>query len=199
MGRNAISDTQILEAALDVLAQQGYVGATTRQIAAAAGINEVTLFRRFGSKQNVLKIAIEQEAAALAAAGIEYSGDVTADLLRVVRFYQQIVHERGPVIMVLMTEVPRHQELRELMQTPMAIMGSIIALIERYQNEGVLIREPPLQAFTALVGGLLLAGILQYAQNEQFGEPLDPELLVRNYLAGRMPSPAGCNAATPAR
>jgi AcrR family transcriptional regulator len=199
MGRNAISDTQILEAALDVLAQQGYVGATTRQIAAAAGINEVTLFRRFGSKQNVLKIAIEQEAVAFAAAGIEYSGDVTADLLRVVRFYQQIVHERGPVIMVLMTEVPRHQDLRELMQTPMAIMANIIALIERYQTEGVLIREPPLQAFTALVGGLLLAGILQYAQNEQFGEPLDPELLVRNYLTGRMPSPAGCNAATPAR
>jgi hypothetical protein len=81
----------------------------------------------------------------------------------------------------------------------MAIMANIIALIERYQTEGVLIREPPLQAFTALVGGLLLAGILQYAQNEQFGEPLDPELLVRNYLTGRMPSPAGCNAATPAR
>ena len=46
-----ISDKQILDAALDVMAERGYTGATTRQMAAAAGINEVTLFRRFGSKK----------------------------------------------------------------------------------------------------------------------------------------------------
>jgi AcrR family transcriptional regulator len=185
----SVSDTQILEAALNVLAQQGYVGATTRQIAAAAGINEVTLFRRFGSKQNLLKAALEQEASAFAAAGIAYSGDVVADLVRVVRFYQHIVQDRGQVILVLLTEVPRQPELRELMQTPMAIMARISALIERYQDEGVLVREPPIQAFTALVGALLLAGVLHYASEGQFGSPIEPEALVHNYLAGRMPQP----------
>lgn len=184
MGRN-VSDSQILDAALDVMAAHGYVGATTRQIAAAAGINEVTLFRRFGSKQNLLNIAVEQEATAFAAAGIEYTGDVAADLLRVVQFYQHIVQDRGRVITVLLTEVPRHPELLELMQTPMTIMTQISALIERYQDEGVLVREPPAQAFTALVGALLLAGLLNYASQNRFGPTVEPEALVRNYLAGR--------------
>jgi AcrR family transcriptional regulator len=181
----SVSDTQILDAALDVLVQHGYVGATTRQIAAAAGINEVTLFRRFGSKQNLLKIAVEQEAAAFAAAGIEYSGDVAADLLRVVQFYQHIVQERGRVITVLLTEVPRHPELLELMQTPMTIMARIMALIERYQDEGILVREPPAQAFTALVGALLLEGLLSYTSRGRIGPTITPEALVHNYLAGR--------------
>jgi AcrR family transcriptional regulator len=181
----SVSDSQILNAALEVLAQEGYTGATTRQIAAAAGINEVTLFRRFGSKQNLFKAAVEQEATAFDAAGIEYSGDVAADLLRVVRFYQHIVQDRGRVITVLLTEAPRQPELLELMQTPMAIMARVRALIERYQGEGALVREPPAQAFAALVGPLLLAGVLGYASGGRQGPTIEPETLVRNYLAGR--------------
>jgi AcrR family transcriptional regulator len=41
---------RILHAAKDVYAQHGFRGATTRLIAIAAGVNEVTLFRTFGSK-----------------------------------------------------------------------------------------------------------------------------------------------------
>ena len=67
----AISDHQILEAALAVIVKQGYAGATTREIAATAGINEVTLFRRFGSKQKLLTAVVEQEAENFIAAGIE--------------------------------------------------------------------------------------------------------------------------------
>ena len=41
---------RILEAAKKVYAQHGFRGATTRLIAIEAGVNEVTLFRTFGSK-----------------------------------------------------------------------------------------------------------------------------------------------------
>jgi AcrR family transcriptional regulator len=41
---------RILEAARQVYAKHGFRGATTRLIAAEAGVNEVTLFRLFGSK-----------------------------------------------------------------------------------------------------------------------------------------------------
>jgi AcrR family transcriptional regulator len=42
---------RILEAAKRVYAQHGFRGATTRLIAVDAGVNEVTLFRTFGSKK----------------------------------------------------------------------------------------------------------------------------------------------------
>jgi AcrR family transcriptional regulator len=51
------TDETILDAALAVLAREGYGGATTKKIADEAGINEVTLFRKFKSKENLIKEA----------------------------------------------------------------------------------------------------------------------------------------------
>src|SRR5512147_929320 len=45
---------RILAAAARVYAQYGFRGATTRLIATDAGVNEVTLFRTFGSKAQLL-------------------------------------------------------------------------------------------------------------------------------------------------
>jgi TetR/AcrR family transcriptional regulator len=42
---------QLLETALDVFSRQGYEGATTKEIAAAAGVAEAVIFRHFPSKQ----------------------------------------------------------------------------------------------------------------------------------------------------
>jgi AcrR family transcriptional regulator len=44
----------ILRAAADLIGERGYKATTTRAIAERAGVNEVTIFRRFGSKQGVL-------------------------------------------------------------------------------------------------------------------------------------------------
>lgn len=45
-----VNRERILEAAAGVYAKHGFRGATTRLIAIEAGVNEVTLFRTFGSK-----------------------------------------------------------------------------------------------------------------------------------------------------
>lgn len=50
--------TRLLRAARDVLARDGVAGLTTRAIAAEAGVNEVTLFRHFGSKSALLDAAL---------------------------------------------------------------------------------------------------------------------------------------------
>jgi AcrR family transcriptional regulator len=49
---------QLLDAAARVYAEVGYRGATTRRIATAAGVNEITLFRHFGSKDALIQEAI---------------------------------------------------------------------------------------------------------------------------------------------
>ncbi len=49
---------QILDAATRVYAEHGFRGATTRRIADAAGVNEVTLFRTFGSKALLIEAAL---------------------------------------------------------------------------------------------------------------------------------------------
>ena len=49
---------ELLGAAARVYAEAGYRGATTRRIALAAGVNEITLFRHFGSKDALLREAL---------------------------------------------------------------------------------------------------------------------------------------------
>jgi len=51
---------RILLAAARVYAQHGWRGATTRRIAEDAGVNEVTIFRHFGSKDALLDIAMRE-------------------------------------------------------------------------------------------------------------------------------------------
>lgn len=50
---------QLLQAALRIYSTAGTRGATTRRIAREAGVNEVTLFRHFGSKEALLRDAVE--------------------------------------------------------------------------------------------------------------------------------------------
>lgn len=50
---------QILEAAMSAFIDKGFVSTTTLEIAKAAGISEVTLFRYFSSKQEIFLEGIE--------------------------------------------------------------------------------------------------------------------------------------------
>jgi TetR/AcrR family transcriptional regulator len=56
-----IKDEKILKAAMEIIVREGYDGATTKLIADEAGINEVTLFRKFHSKENILQAVITQQ------------------------------------------------------------------------------------------------------------------------------------------
>ena len=56
---------RILDAAKKVYAQHGFRGATTRLIAIEAGVNEVTLFRTFGSKAALFEALMEAHVAHL--------------------------------------------------------------------------------------------------------------------------------------
>ncbi|MDA8440840.1 MAG: TetR/AcrR family transcriptional regulator [Peptococcaceae bacterium] len=49
---------RLIKVALEEFAQSGYKGASTRSISERAGVNDVTLFRHFGSKLGLLKAAV---------------------------------------------------------------------------------------------------------------------------------------------
>ena len=61
------TEQRILEAALRIFASEGYTGATTRRIAEEANVAEVTLFRKFQSKENLLREVLLKNRAAFSA------------------------------------------------------------------------------------------------------------------------------------
>lgn len=52
------TEKKILDAALKVFAERGYDGAKTKLIAEKSGFTEMTLFRKFGTKQNLFKMVL---------------------------------------------------------------------------------------------------------------------------------------------
>jgi TetR/AcrR family transcriptional regulator len=53
--------TQLLQIALKVFSQKGFNGATTKEIAAQAGITEAMIFRHFPNKQALYKAVLESQ------------------------------------------------------------------------------------------------------------------------------------------
>jgi AcrR family transcriptional regulator len=54
--------TRLIEAALDLFAERGVTETTTKAVAERARVNEVTLFRKFGSKHRLMLAVIEDSA-----------------------------------------------------------------------------------------------------------------------------------------
>lgn len=57
------SREKLLAAAARMLAELGFAGTTTRRVAEEAGLNEVTLFRHFGTKERLLEEAVRTHGA----------------------------------------------------------------------------------------------------------------------------------------
>jgi AcrR family transcriptional regulator len=78
---------RILIAARDVIGRKGKRGATTREIADVAGVNEATLFRHFGTKESLL-VACAQHFCGhmqLADVAAQCTGELADDLLVLAR------------------------------------------------------------------------------------------------------------------
>jgi len=54
------TEQKFLDAALEIFAEKGYKGATTRLIAQKAGFSELTLFRKFKTKENLFNKVLNQ-------------------------------------------------------------------------------------------------------------------------------------------
>lgn len=50
------TDMKIIMATFEILQEEGFAKATTKKIAAKAGVNEVTIFRNFNNKNNLVEI-----------------------------------------------------------------------------------------------------------------------------------------------
>lgn len=185
-----IADEVIFEATMRLLVEQGYMGATTRQIAEEAGVNEVTLFRKFGSKAELVAAAVAHEVGQIAAEDLAYTGDLEADLRQIVQLYRGAVTQYGDFFPVLMAEIPRYPELRPALGAPLRLIKAIARVLERYQEEGILRQEPPLQAVSGLLGPVIVVTLIRETDPGLEIPAPDLEALVAGFLHGRFQSTA---------
>ncbi len=143
--------TCILEAAADIFASEGYARATTRQIAAESGLTEMTLFRYFGSKQNLFAAVLEQYAIRPSSDTLtdkNLSGNYAEDMLFMGRHIMQIFLERREAMKIMLCESTHFPELQETLgQAPRQIRNMIASYLRRRIEAGdVKPRNPDMMA-----------------------------------------------------
>ena len=102
----------LLAAAARVFARDGLEGATTRSIALEAGVNEVTLFRNFGTKEHLIEAvvgsAFGNSMGTPAAAPARRGRSLRADLVSFARAYESLLEANLPLIRTMIGEIHRH-------------------------------------------------------------------------------------------
>lgn len=112
--RSASTRDRILAAAARIYGRDGLEGATTREIAREAGVNEVTLFRHFKSKARLLTAVVGKNFGPVASSPQpdipRATGDLRHDLLAMARHYDHLLTANLPLLRTMIGEIHRHRD-----------------------------------------------------------------------------------------
>lgn len=149
---------ELLAAAARVYAEAGYRGATTRRIALAAGVNEITLFRHFGSKDALLREALTRNEDSPGAELPEDPKDPLTELLAWAGSHINDMRGRQALIRTCMGEFAEHPGLFVPENSgPVRAARALAQYLRRLRQRGLAQAEFEPRAAAALLIGTLFA------------------------------------------
>lgn len=136
---------KIVDAAMALIRDKGYVATTTKDIARAAGVNECTLFRKFKDKKDIILKGVTQE---------KWRGNVTPDIFTNVKW--ELEHDLEMFMTEYMQRITpdfvnlsiglRAPQLYEdtapmIMKVPQTFLAALVEYFEKMGEKGKL---PPM-------------------------------------------------------
>lgn len=196
-----VSRERILEAAGRVYAKHGFRGATTRLIAMEAGVNEVTLFRTFGSKGALLEAVLEQhherrEETSLPAEPV----DPLVELTAFVAASLERVRDMRPLLVQTMSELDERPDAAEFAcRGRHDIHDTITTYIRRLQARGLAAADVDVDVAAVMLTALVMSDAMARHFVPDVYPPLDEaaERYVRSFL--RVLGATAPDDASPAR
>ncbi|MDX2255765.1 MAG: TetR/AcrR family transcriptional regulator [Pseudanabaenaceae cyanobacterium bins.39] len=157
---------RLLKTAVEVFATEGIAKATTREIARRAEVNELTLFRHFQNKEQLLKEVVHYITALQAEAldhQEEWTQDLRIDLLHYGKIYRNHLEEHEALVRMFIGEAKRHPEeaLRITQEAMMPLREKLIAYLRNGVNRGVVRADVDLALAIDMFTGMILAGMLR--------------------------------------
>jgi AcrR family transcriptional regulator len=175
-----VSRERILEAAARVYAKHGFKGATTRQIAIEAAVNEVTLFRTFGSKSALLEAVLIQHVSKLPPSTLPATPvNPPEELEAFIADSLERVTEMRPLLIHTMGEVEERPEAHEFACRGRHQIHDIIsAYIRQLIDCGMADRDADVEAAAVMLTGTVISDVM--------GRPIVPDVYPPiNEVAGR--------------
>lgn len=179
-----VTRQKIIAAAAEVGSQLGYSNATTKAIADEAGVNEVTLFRHFGSKENLFSATIEQYGGPALVPVIEaqFSGDYEADLAMVGRFFFEILVARREMLRLLLCESAHIPEVRTVLaRNPRELRKMLARYLQKHMEKGTIKPGHPEAMAQAFLGMFFSYAISLNILEEEVSPEMDVDELVAQF------------------
>ena len=131
---------KIVEAAMRLVREKGYTATTTKEIAQVAGVNECTLFRKFGSKKDIVLAGVSQ-AAWRANITPELFADVKWELQQDLEMFMEAYMARMTPDFVNLSIGLRAPQLYEetapfIMKVPEAFISALTDYLQKMQELG---------------------------------------------------------------
>ncbi|ELS32165.1 MULTISPECIES: TetR/AcrR family transcriptional regulator [Pseudanabaena] len=157
---------RLLKTAVEVFATEGIAGATTREIARRAEVNELTLFRHFQNKEQLLKAVVHYTTALQAEAlehQDEWTQDLRIDLLHYGKVYSDQLEQHEALVRMFIGEAKRHPEeaIRITQEAMMPLRDKLIAYLRNGEARGIVRPDVDLALAIDMFTGMLLAGMLR--------------------------------------
>ena len=170
-----ISRERILEAAARVYAKHGFRGATTRLIAMEAGVNEVTLFRTFGSKGALLEAVLGPHCANAQSVELPASPkNPEAELTEFVQASLDRVREMRPLLVHTMGEIEERPEAAEFAcRGRCAVHKTITGYLRRLQQLGLASKDADVETAAVMLTGTVMSDAMARSFVPEVYPPLD--------------------------
>lgn len=175
---------QLFETTVRIYAERGYSGTATLEVSHSAGVNEATLYRRFGNKANLIVAALSHCLAQSPMALLEATNDLHNDLLTIVSAYKRTQQLYGGAVVTMLNEVSHHPELNEALTVMRANTFKAVEIIMSHQEQGRLKSTPPVQLVVYLLSPLMMTGLWNRTNEGSPSFDLAPADIVDNFLHG---------------
>src|SRR3984893_407925 len=157
---------RLLDAAADTFAKDGIRGATTREIARKARVNEVTLFRHFKSKEQLLRAVLQRGLASEVAIMDQHSSwkeNLRASMEKYAYHYYSHLEKKKGIARAFLAEA---QVLPKSMQTMIAdvirpVRERLILILTDAQRAGVVRNDVNVECALDAFKNTLYAGMLR--------------------------------------
>ncbi|MFC7392179.1 TetR/AcrR family transcriptional regulator [Scopulibacillus cellulosilyticus] len=179
---------KILFAAIELMSEKGYKAVTTKEIAKAAGVSEMTLFRCFGSKKNILDCAVDKFSFSMPIKKVFEENiiwDLEKDLSMLCKVYKDVLKQNRKVYLLFFRESKNIPELKEkiIYNNPLKLKKMLMRYFTKMQEMKKMAaidpEVPAINFISILLKGIIGIDELISTMNEEYYIDQTVQLLIK--------------------
>lgn len=179
---------RILDAALELFGAKGFAGTTTKEIAVRAGVNEVTVFRTFGTKQGLYAAMFAERSlvpSIMRSVEFDLSTPLEEMMVRNVSTVLGMLKANRHMFMLMLNDVWRQPRARRTLgEVPLQrAIDFLASMLKRQMDAGRLRRMEPELAARAMIGMVQAYFLTNYLIQGMADDPERDDRAVRGFVS----------------